>query len=117
MTWVDVVEVDALQPELGVPALVHGRSVAVFRTHEGDIYALSNHDPVTNAPVMARGIVGTIGDVPVVASPMYKQHFDLRTGICLEDETLSLERYDVCVADGVVQVADAVPAARPERVA
>ena len=111
MSWVDVIELDRLEPELGVPALVNGKSVALFRTHDGAVYALSNHDPVTRAPVMARGIVGTIGDVPVVASPMYKQHFDLKTGACLEDEALSLERYEVRVVDGIVQVAEAVPAA------
>jgi len=104
MTWVDVIALDELEPELGVPALVEGRSVALFRTHDGEVYALSNYDPVTKAPVIARGIVGTVGDVPVVASPMYKQHFDLRTGRCLDDQTLSLERFEVRVVQGSVQV-------------
>jgi nitrite reductase (NADH) small subunit len=117
MTWVDVIELDALELELGVPALVNGNSVALFRTYDGEIFALSNHDPVTNAPVMARGIVGTIGDTPVVASPMYKQHFDLRTGHCLEDEALSLARYEVRIADGLVQVAEPAHVARSEQVA
>ena len=116
MTWSQVMEFDALEPELGVPALVRGKSVAVFRTDDGDVYALSNYDPVTGAPVMARGIVGTIGDVPVVSSPMYKQHFDLRSGRCLEDESLSLEPYAVRVADGVVQVAETADVT-PEQVA
>ncbi len=53
---------------------------------------------------MARGLVGTRGDVPVVASPMYKHVFDLRTGRCLDDETKALRPYEVRVTRGVVQV-------------
>jgi nitrite reductase (NADH) small subunit len=117
MTWVDVIELDSLEPELGVPALVNGKSVALFRTHDGAVYALSNYDPVTRAPVMARGIVGTVGDVPVVASPMYKQHFDLRDGSCLEDAELALERYEVRIADRMVQVAEPARVAKSEQVA
>jgi nitrite reductase (NADH) small subunit len=104
MSWVDVIRVADLEPEVGVPALVHGRSVAVFKTHDGRVHALSNHDPMTQAPVMARGIVGSRGDIPTVASPLYKTVFDLRTGRCLDDENLALLRYDVRVADGVIQV-------------
>jgi len=104
MSWTDVIRVDDLEPELGVPALVAGRSVAVFKTHDGQVHALSNHDPKTQAPVMARGIVGSRGDIPTVASPLYKTVFDLRTGQCLDDENVALPRYDVRVADGIVQV-------------
>ncbi|HZB32137.1 MAG TPA: nitrite reductase small subunit NirD [Streptosporangiaceae bacterium] len=85
--WVDVCAYDDLIPERGAAALVHGRQVAVFRTHEGDLYALSHRDPFSGAYVLARGILGTRGGVPTVASPMYKQVFDLRTGRCLDDPT------------------------------
>jgi nitrite reductase (NADH) small subunit len=84
-TWVDVCHYDELIPERGVAALVHGRQVAVFRTYSGDLYALSHRDPFSGAYVLARGILGTRGGVPTVASPMYKQVFDLRTGRCLDD--------------------------------
>jgi nitrite reductase (NADH) small subunit len=104
MSWVDVIRMAELEPELGVPALVEGTSVAVFRTHAGEVHALSNYDPKTHAPVMARGIVGSRGDIPVIASPMYKQVFDLRTGRCLDDENVTLTRYDVRVVNGIVQV-------------
>jgi nitrite reductase (NADH) small subunit len=104
MSWVDVIRVDDLQPELGVPALVGGRSVAVFKTYDGQVHALSNYDPKTQAPVIARGIVGSRAGVPTVASPLYKTVFDLRTGRCLDDDSLALLRYDVRVTDGMVQV-------------
>jgi len=54
--------------------------------------------------VLSRGIVGSRGDVPTVASPMYKQAFDLRTGGCLDDDTVRVATYDVRVVGGQVEV-------------
>lgn len=90
--------------EGGVLALVDGEAVAVFRTHDDEVYALSNYDPLGRASVLARGIVGTRGGVPFVASPLHKQGYDLRTGRCLDDETVSVPTYRVEVRDGVVRV-------------
>jgi nitrite reductase (NADH) small subunit len=103
-TWVDVIAEADLPTEIGVPALVGQAPVAVFRTHDGALHALSNLDPKSGASVMARGIVGSRGDVPTVASPLYKHVFDLRTGRCLDDESLALARYEARVSDGVIQV-------------
>ena len=52
----------------------------------------------------ARGLVGSIGERVVVASPIYKQHFDLRTGECLEAPHNSVSSYPVRVEDGQVLV-------------
>ena len=49
----------------------------MFRTFDERLFALSNRDPYSGAYVLARGIVGTRGGLPTVASPMYKQVFDL----------------------------------------
>jgi nitrite reductase (NADH) small subunit len=95
---------DVLLPERGVAALVGEVQVALFRLHTGEVFAISNQDPVSGANVMSRGIVGNRGDVPTVASPMFKQVFDLRTGECLDDAGLSLPVYQVTVADGQVVV-------------
>ncbi|NPC98252.1 nitrite reductase small subunit NirD [Nocardioides sp. zg-DK7169] len=85
--------------EGGVTALVDGEAVAVFRTHDDEVWALSNYDPFSRASVLARGIVGTRGDIPFVASPMHKQAFDLRTGQCLDDAAVRIPTYDVLVTD------------------
>lgn len=103
-TWVDVIAEADLPTEIGVPALVGQVPVAVFRTHDGSVHAVSNLDPRTGASVMARGIVGSRGEVPTVASPLYKNVFDLRTGRCLDDESLALARFEARVHDGVIQV-------------
>jgi nitrite reductase (NADH) small subunit len=102
-----VCAVDAIPLEGGVAALVDGSAVAVFRSFEGEVFALSNLDPFSGASVLSRGIVGTRGDVPVVSSPMYKQAFDLRTGACLDDVAVRVTSYDVAVVDGVVHVGPA----------
>ncbi|GAB2571025.1 nitrite reductase small subunit NirD [Kribbella endophytica] len=95
---------EALLPERGVAALIGDRQVALFRTYAGDVYALANTDPFSGANVLSRGIVGSRGDVPTVASPMFKQVFDLRTGVCLDDPSVAVPAYAVEVVDGQVLV-------------
>ena len=55
--------------------------------------------------MIARGIGGTRGDAPTVASPMSKQVFDLRTGVCLDDASVQVPVHQVRIRHGVVQVA------------
>lgn len=109
--WEQVCRMDDLEVEGGVTALVHGQAVALFRTHDDRVFALGNWDPFTHASVLARGIVGTRGDVPFVASPMHKHAFDLRTGRCLDDENASVPAYAVKVEEGVVLVGHRVAGA------
>jgi nitrite reductase (NADH) small subunit len=102
-----VCRLDDIEVERGVAALVRGEAIAIFRTHDGNVYATSNYDPCSHASVLARGIVGTRGDAPVVASPMHKQAFDLRTGQCLDDAAVRVPTYDVVVDAGQVRVGSA----------
>ena len=67
-TWVSVCRYDQLVPERGVAALVDGEQVALFRTFDGMLYAIGNRDPFSGAFVLSRGIVGSAGDAPTVAS-------------------------------------------------
>jgi nitrite reductase (NADH) small subunit len=82
--WVRVCALGELERERGRAALIDGEQVALFVTHDDRVYAVQQLDPYSGAYVMARGIVGSRGDAPTVASPMYKQVFDLRTGACLD---------------------------------
>jgi nitrite reductase (NADH) small subunit len=104
-TWVTVCGDDELQPERGVAALVGDVQVAVFRTFDGQLYALGNRDPFTGAFVLSRGIVGSRGDIPTVASPLHKQVIDLRTGACLDAPGVTVLIYAVRSRGGVVEVA------------
>lgn len=102
--WEPVCPLEELPPEAGVTALVRGQVVAIFRTYDDRVFALGNYDPFARASVLARGILGSRGEVPCVASPMHKHAFDLRTGHCLDDEHVTVPTYDVRVHEGVVQV-------------
>lgn len=104
--WERVCPLDGLTPDRGAVALVRGRQVALFRLSSGDVYALGNRDPFSGAQVLARGIVGDRAGVPKVASPVYKQSFDLRTGACLDDVGVAVPAYPARVGeDGWVAVA------------
>jgi nitrite reductase (NADH) small subunit len=105
--WVEVCAYDAIYPDTGVCALVDGRQVAVFRLSDGPVHAVSNRDPFSGANVLSRGIVGDRNGDPKVASPIYKQTFNLRTGVCYEDPAVRLEVYRVRRRGGRVEVSAA----------
>lgn len=102
--WTAVCGYHDLQPERGAAALVAGVQVALFRTFDGTVHAIGNRDPFTGAYVLSRGIVGSRGEIPTVASPLHKQVFDLRTGACLDDEAVAVPVYAVRIRDNLVEV-------------
>lgn len=104
--WVDVCSLDDLLPGRGVCALVGSQQVALFRLEaDGELFALSNYDPFSRAYVLSRGIVGSRGERLKVASPIYKQSFDLRTGECLDDPSVKVPTFEVRAVGHRVQVA------------
>jgi nitrite reductase (NADH) small subunit len=96
LNWVPICALDDIVPNTGVCALVEGKQVAVFNVAQGEggVYA-----------VLSRGLIGSLGERIVVASPIYKQHFDLRTGECLEAPEHSVSAFAAQVKDGQVWVA------------
>lgn len=70
-----------------------------FRTKETKLFTLYNYDPFSQANVLSRGLIGgtTVTNdagideaVLYVASPIYKQRFNLATGQCLDDKSVML---------------------------
>ena len=103
--WYSVCDTHDILPDTGVCALVLQRQIAIFYSRRLQAYfALDNYDPLGRAYVLSRGIIGSIGDRIVVASPLYKHHFDLRTGECLEEPDVRIWAYPVRVVDGQIQV-------------
>ncbi len=103
--WVPVCRLDRLLPERGACALVGSEQVAIFRLgHTNEVLAISNLDPFSRAFVLSRGIVGSKGDVVKVASPVYKNTFDLRTGQCLEKPDVSVPTFQVRIVGSMVEV-------------
>jgi nitrite reductase (NADH) small subunit len=104
--WVDICPLAAIAPNTGVCALVADEQVAIFRVGSGeDVFAISNYDPFSKAFVLSRGIVGDRNGIAKVASPIYKQNFNLVTGQCLDDETVSIQTFKVRIVEDRVQVA------------
>lgn len=105
MSWHRACRVEDILPAAGVAALFGDRQIALIRPGDGDeVVALGNCDPFSRAMVISRGIVGDVAGVPVVASPMYKQHFRLADGVCVEDPSIALPVYPVRVEHGDVFV-------------
>ena len=103
--WTRICELEDIVPNTGVCALLGKRQVAIVRVGTGaDVYAISNFDPFSKAFVLSRGIVGDRQGVPKIASPIYKQNFDLRSGACLDDPKVTLPTYRVRVVAGVVEL-------------
>jgi NAD(P)H-dependent nitrite reductase small subunit len=98
-----VCRLEDIVPDTGICALVAGEQVAVFRIGES-VFAIGNRDPFSGANVLSRGIVGDLNGELVVASPVYKQHFSLLTGRCIEDASVSVPVYRALVDDADVVV-------------
>jgi nitrite reductase (NADH) small subunit len=101
--WIKVCNASDILPYSGVAALIHGRQIAIFRLLS-EYYAISAYDPFSGAYVLSRGIVGDRAGVIKVASPIYKQSFNLLTGECLDDPTVKLPTYPVRVVDDGVYI-------------
>jgi nitrite reductase (NADH) small subunit len=103
--WVDVCGIEDLQPNSGICALVSGKQVAIFYMPEDEaVYAIDNYDPVGKANVLSRGMIGDLNGEPMVASPLYKQHFSLNTGVCLDDDSVKVDAYPIRISGERVEV-------------
>ncbi len=101
--WVAVCRLDDLEECWGEAALVGREQIALFRLPGDQVFAVGNVDPRTRAAVMARGIVGSRGTVPTIASPLHKEVYDLGSGACLTGGE-GLRAYPVRCSGGVVEV-------------
>ncbi|MET0962109.1 MAG: nitrite reductase small subunit NirD [Noviherbaspirillum sp.] len=105
--WNAVCTIEDILPNTGICALVKNRHVAVFHVESdtAQLYAIDNYDPNAGASVLSRGLVGSLGQRIVVASPIYKHHFDLQSGECLEAPENSVNAYPVRIENRQVLVA------------
>jgi nitrite reductase (NADH) large subunit len=101
--WHDLCAHEDLIEGAGVAALIGGRQIALFQVH-GRVYALDNYDPASRANVLSRGLTGNLLGERVVASPIYKNHYALTSGRCMEDPTFNVTAYPTRVTEGRVYV-------------
>lgn len=94
---------DDILPNAGVCALIEGQQIAIFRVDDA-VFAIDNLDPASGVNALSRGIVGDVRGELVVASPLYKQHYSLKTGRCIEDPRHAVNAYDTELIDGQVWI-------------
>ncbi len=104
--WKKLCSKSDLIPNSGVAALYNGTQVALFYIpgYEGEVFAIGNNDPFSGANVLARGLIGDLQGEPMVASPLYKQHFSLNSGECMEDEEVSVPVWPVRLEGDHVEI-------------
>ena len=105
--WQTVCQRGDLVADSGVVVWLDGEQVALFYLpgQAQPLYAVANRDPRSGANIIGRGLIGSIGGELMVAAPLYKQHFSLRSGRCLEDPQQALRTWPVRLAGEAVEVA------------
>jgi nitrite reductase (NADH) small subunit len=92
----------------GVVAWLSGRQVALFWLPENpadqQLFAIDNRDPKSGVNVIGRGLIGQIGGELVIASPLYKQHFRLHDGSCIEYPEQRLDVWPVRLNGETVEI-------------
>ena len=85
-SWQPLCRSTDLVANSGIVALAGGEQVALIYLPDSEqqVFAIGNRDPRSGANVIGRGIVGHLQGELVIASPLYKQHFRLSDGGCLE---------------------------------
>ncbi|MBN2865736.1 MAG: nitrite reductase small subunit NirD [Thiotrichales bacterium] len=101
--FVEVCSVDQLVKNAGVAALINETQVALYYINN-EVYALNNYDPIGKAFVMSRGMIGDLKGELMVAAPLQKQHYSLKTGQCLDVEGVSIPAYQTKLENGRVFV-------------
>lgn len=94
-SWQPVCSRRDLVANSGVVVWFAGAQVALFHVPDapadGQVHAIHNRDPQSAANVIGRGMLGHLQGALVVASPLYKQHFRLKDGSCVEQPEVSIK--------------------------
>lgn len=103
--WNTICQHQDLLAGVGVCALHQNQQVAIFLSACGnELFAVSNYDPIANANVMSRGLMGSSDSEVYIASPVYKQRYSLSSGQCLDDDEFSLKTFTVRRQEDDVQL-------------
>tara|TARA_R110001592_G_scaffold18703_5_gene77306 strand:+ start:31569 stop:31958 length:390 start_codon:yes stop_codon:yes gene_type:complete len=106
--WKPICQRQDLVANSGVVVWLDNTQVALFhlpKTEDGEkVFALQNHDPKSGANVIGRGIIGHLKGGLVIASPLYKQHYRLDNGTCLEYPDQQLRHWPARLNGEVVEI-------------
>jgi nitrite reductase (NADH) small subunit len=106
-SWTTVCSDADLVINSGVCALFNKQQIALFKIKGADdeqVFAVSNWDPIGKANVLYRGLLGSVQDINVVISPLYKQRYCLVSGQCLDNDAIKLTVYPARIEKNQVQL-------------
>lgn len=92
--------VEDFLPQIGRVVTVGEVELAIFRTSDGEVYAVRNHSPHPKGGPLAEGIVSGF----YLYDPLYDWKIDLRTGEVQAPDRGQAEVYPATVENGVVKV-------------
>lgn len=111
LSWCALCSRRDLVANSGVVAWFDGEQVALFHLPDSEsgeqLFAVANKDPKSGANVIGRGLLGQLKGDLVIASPLYKQHFRLADGSCLEYPEQQLQIWPVRFNGDAVEIAAA----------
>jgi len=104
--WVELCDLSAIPENAGMAARLGDRQIALFHLPSlpQKVFALGNHEPGSDAHVLARGMLGDVKGEPVVISPLYKQRFRLHDGSSIDNAQVRLACWQTDVRNGRVWV-------------
>lgn len=102
--WEEVCALAAIPEQAGIAARVAGQQIALFHLPAFGVFAVANHEPGSQANVLARGLTGDVAGEPVVISPLYKQRFRLRDGVSVDNAAQRISAWPVRVKNGQVWI-------------
>lgn len=103
-SWINVGSETKLPLNAGIAAWVNGTALAIFDLGEQGLYGIEHRDPASGVGVLARGLICDMQGSLCVASPLYKQHYRLSDGVCLEDAAFNTQVFEVKKQNGQVFV-------------
>lgn len=108
MSWTHICSLASLPHNAGIAAWLGTRPVAIFNLGERGLFALDNREPGSGVSLLARGQLCELDGELYVCSPLYKQHFHLLSGECLEEPGLKAEPLAIKHEHGAVWLAGEV---------
>lgn len=104
--WVELCDLSAIPENAGMAARLGEQQIALFHLPSlpQKVFALGNHEPGSDAYVLARGMLGDVKGEPVVISPLYKQRFRLHDGISIDNASVRLACWKTDIRNGRVWV-------------
>ena len=97
--YVKVASVSQVAPGTGIVANVNDKEVAVFNV-DGTFYVIDNTCKHRGGPLGEGEVEGD-----TVTCPWHGWQYNVKTGVCLTKDGITMDKYEVRVEDGDVKIA------------